>query len=35
MRTKYQYENLNEIDFENLIIAICQNILGIGCKTFS
>ena len=35
MRTKYQYENLNEIDFENLIIAICHNILGIGCKTFS
>lgn len=35
MYTRYQYENLNEIEFENLIIAVCQAILGIGCKTFS
>lgn len=35
MYTRYQYENLNEIEFEELIIAICQKILGIGCKTFS
>lgn len=35
MYTRYQYENLNETEFESLVIAICQSILGIGCKTFS
>ncbi len=35
MYTRYQYENLNEIEFEELVIAICQQIFGIGCKTFS
>lgn len=35
MYTRYQYENLDETEFENLVIAICQNILGVGCKTFS
>ncbi len=29
------YEILNDTEFENLIIRICKEILGIGCKTFS
>lgn len=33
--SQFPYENLNDDDFENLIIRICKDILGIGCKTFS
>jgi hypothetical protein len=32
---QFPYENLNDGDFENLVIRICKEILGIGCKTFS
>ena len=32
---KFPYENLNDADFEALVISICKEILGIGCKTFS
>nr|WP_295875922.1 ABC-three component system protein [uncultured Chitinophaga sp.] len=31
----FPFENLNETEFENLVIRICKSILGIGCKTFS
>ena len=31
----YPYENLSDEEFENLVIRICKEILGIGCKTFS
>ena len=31
----YPYENLSNEDFENLVIRIGKEILGIGCKTFS
>ena len=29
------YENLTNEEFENLVIRICKEILGIGCKSFS
>lgn len=29
------YENLTDEEFENLVIRICKEILGIGCKSFS
>jgi hypothetical protein len=32
---QYPYENLSDEEFENLVIRICKEILGIGCKTFS
>lgn len=32
---QYPYENLTDEEFENLIIRIGKEILGIGCKTFS
>lgn len=32
---KFPYENLSNEEFENLVIRICKEILGIGCKTFS
>ena len=31
----FPYENLSDEDFENLVIRICKEVLGIGCKTFS
>jgi len=33
--SQFPYENLNDEEFENLVIRICKEILGIGCKTFS
>jgi hypothetical protein len=33
--TSFPYENLNDEEFETLVISICQEVLGIGCKTFS
>lgn len=35
MSTQFPYENLSDLDFEGLVIRICQDLLGIGCKTFS
>lgn len=32
---QFPYENLNDEEFENLIIRIGKEVLGIGCKTFS
>lgn len=32
---QYQYENLTDEEFENLVIRIGKEVLGIGCKTFS
>jgi len=32
---QFPYENLSDEEFENLVIRICKEILGIGCKTFS
>jgi len=32
---QYPYENLSDEEFENLIIRIGKEVLGIGCKTFS
>lgn len=32
---QYPYENLNDEEFENLVIRIGKEVLGIGCKTFS
>ena len=32
---QFPYENLTDEDFENLVIRICKEILGVGCKTFS
>ncbi len=32
---QFPYENLTDEEFENLVIRICKEILGIGCKTFS
>jgi len=31
----YPLENLNDEEFEALVIRICNELLGIGCKTFS
>lgn len=31
----FPYENLTPEEFENLVIRICKETLGIGCKTFS
>ena len=33
--SQYPYENLTDEEFENLIIRIGKEVLGIGCKTFS
>ena len=33
--TNYPLENLNDEEFETLVIRICNELLGIGCKTFS
>ena len=33
--SQFPYENLTDEEFEELVIRICKNILGIGCKTFS
>ena len=35
MKSNYQLENINDGEFESLVIAICREIIGIGCKTFS
>jgi hypothetical protein len=32
---EFPYENLTDEEFEDLVIRICKEILGIGCKTFS
>ena len=32
---QYPFENLNDEEFENLIIRIAKELLGVGCKTFS
>lgn len=32
---KFPYENMSDDDFENLVIRICKELLGIGCNTFS
>lgn len=32
---QFPYENLNNEEFENLVIRIGKEVLGIGCKTFS
>lgn len=32
---QFPYENLTDEEFENLVIRIAKEILGIGCKTFS
>lgn len=32
---QYPYENLTDGEFENLVIRIGKEVLGIGCKTFS
>jgi len=32
---QFPYENLTDEEFEHLVIRICKEILGIGCKTFS
>jgi len=32
---QFPYENLSDEQFEELIIRICKELLGIGCKTFS
>lgn len=31
----YTFENLNDTEFETLVIRVCKELLGIGCKTFS
>lgn len=33
--SQFNYENLSDEEFESLVIRICKEILGIGCKTFS
>lgn len=33
--SQFPYENLSDEEFENLVIRICKETLGIGCKTFS
>jgi len=33
--SQFPYENLTDEEFENLVIRICKETLGIGCKTFS
>lgn len=35
MKSNYQLENLGDEQFEDLVIAICRELLGVGCKTFS
>ncbi|MDR1897762.1 MAG: hypothetical protein LBR10_13330 [Prevotellaceae bacterium] len=35
MANKFPYENLNNEEFENLVIRISKEIFGMGCKTFS
>jgi hypothetical protein len=32
---QFPYEYLTDEEFENLVIRICKEIIGIGCKTFS
>jgi len=31
----FPFENLTDTQFEDLVIRVCKEILGIGCKTFS
>jgi Txe/YoeB family toxin of Txe-Axe toxin-antitoxin module len=31
----FQFEDLNDSDFEDLVIRVCKEVLGVGCKTFS
>ena len=31
----FPFENLTDTEFEDLVIRVCKEILGIGCKTFS
>ena len=31
----FPFENLPDTEFEDLVIRVCKEILGIGCKTFS
>lgn len=33
--TKFPYENISDEEFENVVIRICKELLGIGCSTFS
>lgn len=33
--SQFSYENLSDDEFESLVVRICKEILGIGCKTFS
>jgi hypothetical protein len=35
MTNKFPYENLNNEEFENLVIRISKEIFGVGCKIFS
>jgi hypothetical protein len=35
MTNKFPYENLNNENFESLVIRISKEIFGEGCKTFS
>lgn len=32
---RYSYENLSGDEFESLVVRICKEVFGIGCKTFS
>lgn len=32
---QFPFENLGATEFEDLVISICKEVLGIGCKTFS
>ncbi len=32
---QFPYENLNDEDFQDLVIRIAKEVLGIGCKTFT
>lgn len=33
--SEFPFENLGDAEFEDLVIRICKEVLGIGCKTFS
>jgi hypothetical protein len=35
MTNRFPYENLNNNEFENLVIRISKELFGVGCKTFS
>jgi hypothetical protein len=32
---QFPYENLSDDEFENLVIRVAKEVLGVGCKTFS